>query len=107
MTDKIYIHIESSSKVVQLPALPPLSCKEAVDTLRGGILLEGNDLVVDSRILEAGKHYTLVKAITAGSTTALATTADIKRLAECLDAHATALEALQEAIRQRKAGRWS
>ena len=66
MTGKIYIHMGSSNKTVPLPANPPPLCKDVVDTLGGGILLEGDDLLLHSRTLEAGKHYTFIKEITAG-----------------------------------------
>ncbi|KAK9902091.1 hypothetical protein WJX75_004074 [Coccomyxa subellipsoidea] len=55
----------SSSQVVLLPSYPLPPCKEVVDTLGGGTLLDGDDLVLHSRILEAGKHYTFFKEVTA------------------------------------------
>ena len=66
MTDKLHIHMGSSSQVVLLPSYPLPPCKEVVDTLGGGTLLDGDDLVLHSRILEAGKHYTVFKEVTAG-----------------------------------------
>ena len=62
MTDKIHIHMGSSSQVMLLPSYPLPSCKEVIDTLGGGTLLDGDELVLHSRILEPGKHYTFVAA---------------------------------------------
>ncbi|CAL8463221.1 g2755 [Coccomyxa elongata] len=65
MTDKIYIHLGSLNKVVELPAHPLPQCKEVVDSLGGGTLLDGDVLVLHPCILEAGKHYTF-EVFTAG-----------------------------------------
>jgi hypothetical protein len=62
MADKIHIHMGSSGQVMLLPSYPLPPCKEVVDTLGGGTLLDGDELVLHSRILEAGKHYTFVAA---------------------------------------------
>ena len=65
MTEKIYINLASSSETLSLPANPPPSCKDVLDTLGVGTLWEGDELVLHSRILEAGKQYTFVKEVTA------------------------------------------
>ncbi len=65
MTEKIYIRMAPSSQRVSLPANPPPSCKDVLDTLGVGTLREGDELVLHSRILEAGKQYTFVKEVTA------------------------------------------
>lgn len=65
MTDDIHIYLSSSSEHALLPANPPPQCKEVVDSLGGGILLEGDTPVLHSRILEAGKQYTF-KNVTTG-----------------------------------------
>ena len=67
MADNIYIHMGSSSQIVTLPTNPLPSCKEVVDTLGGGTIMEGDYLVLHSRILEANKRYTFIKEGTAGT----------------------------------------
>ncbi|KAK9809239.1 hypothetical protein WJX72_011908 [[Myrmecia] bisecta] len=58
-----------SSQTVPVPAYPPPSCKEVVDALGGGRLLEGADLVLHSRVLKAGKNYTFIANVTEGAST--------------------------------------
>ena len=62
MAENIYIHSGSTGGLFRLDALPPPTCKEVIDSLGGGVLLEGDKLVLISRTLEAGKHYTYQEA---------------------------------------------
>ncbi|BDA42303.1 hypothetical protein COCOBI_03-1900 [Coccomyxa sp. Obi] len=56
----------SSGQVRRFSANPLPSCEQILDTLGPGFLLDGEDTVLHSSILEAGKHYTLNKEVTTG-----------------------------------------
>lgn len=60
MADIIKVEVASSGEVWDIPGIPAPSCEDVVKSLGGGTLLDSNGLVVlQSRNLEAGKHYKL------------------------------------------------
>ncbi|KAK9803269.1 hypothetical protein WJX72_003662 [[Myrmecia] bisecta] len=66
MTDFIYIHMGSSDKTKKMRANPPPLCKDVTETFGEGTLEEDGCTLLQSCILEAGKHYTFIKEVAAG-----------------------------------------
>ncbi|KAK9820142.1 hypothetical protein WJX72_006596 [[Myrmecia] bisecta] len=67
MTDFIYIQVGSSDKTKTMRANPPPLCKDVTETFGGGTLEEDGCTLLQSCILEAGKHYTFIKEVAAAA----------------------------------------